>query len=218
MLKSKKHVFWEALFVTVVIFVAGLLFGFALESSRLSEINNFYTQSEITLMDIFAFNNLLEVEKVDCETLTKENINFANRIYEEAKLLSQYEEVEKLTESTKFAHKRYDLMRTLLWINTIKTEKECGKSINTIIYLYELETEDLAQKATQNVWSKILLDLKEKQGNNILLIPIAADNDISSLKTLLEKYPIERYPVVIINNKVISELKTAEDLENYLDY
>jgi hypothetical protein len=217
-LKSKKHVIWEALFVTIVIFLIGMLFGFALESNRIQEINSFYSQSEISLMDILAFNNLLEVEEIDCNRIYEENIRFADRIYEEAKLLSKYEEVEILRESSVFAHKRYDLMRTLLWINTIKTQEACSNYTNTVVYLYELETEDLAKKATQNVWSKILVDLKEKRGSDVLLIPIAVDSDIVSLKALLEKYKIQNYPVVIINNEnVVNKVETVEDLEKYLN-
>ena len=99
-------------------------------------------------------------------------------------------------------------MRTLLWINTIKTNGKCENEISTVVYLYELKTEDLAKKATQNVWSKILTDLKEQKGDEILLIPIA----------ILENYSVEKYPVVIINNKeVISELSGVENLVEFLE-
>lgn len=215
-LKSKKNVFWEALFVTIIIFVTGILLGFSLESSRLNQINNFYLQSEISLMDIFTFNNLIEMG-ADCNTLENQNILFADKIYGESKLLDQYEEVEKLSENTKITHQKYDLMRTLLWINVIKTKEQCKDSTNSVIYLYEFETEDLAQKATQKVWSRILLDLKETTGNNIILIPIAVNKEIYSLEALLNKYEINRYPVVIINDHVIENLESETKLQKYLN-
>ena len=197
MLKSKKHVFWEAFFITVVIFLMGLLIGVAIEASRLNDINEFYAQSEISLLDIFTFNDLLKLGKINCEIIAEENIKFADRIYDEARLLSKYSSSEKITELSKSVHKKYDLMRTLLWINAIEAKDKCSSQPITVVYLYELETEDLAQKATQNVWSKILLELKEKKGNAILLIPISVDNDIASLRTLIEEYKIEKYPVLI---------------------
>ena len=51
------------------------------------------------------------------------------------------------------------------------------------IYLYEYETEDLIKKATNRVWSKILFDLKQEMKDKIILIPIAADSDLTSLNS-----------------------------------
>lgn len=216
MLKSRKHVFWEALFVTLIIFITGLLLGIWIESLRISTINEYFAESEISLMDTIALNNLIEMEKINCSKMIELNMKFADRIYEEAKQLEQYEGSEKLSEGLKIAHKRYDLMRTLLWINTFKLENLCSENPITVVYLYELETEDLAKKATQNVWSKILSDLKQKKGNDILLIPIATDRGISSLDSLIENYKISSSPVVIIENEVVLEkLTSVEDLEKY---
>ena len=69
-LKSRKHVFWEALFLTVVVFFFGMLVGVAFENSQLQKINDYYAQSEISLIDILAMNSLSEVNefgKLDCE-------------------------------------------------------------------------------------------------------------------------------------------------------
>ncbi|MCF7910477.1 hypothetical protein K9L16_02285 [Candidatus Pacearchaeota archaeon] len=218
MLKSRKHVFWEALFVTLIIFITGLLLGIWIESLRISTINEYFAESEILLMDTIALNNLFDMEKINCSRMIKLNIKFADRIYEEARQLEQYEGSERLSEGLKIAHKRYDLMRTLLWINTFELETLCSENPITVVYLYELETEDLAQKATQNVWSRILSDLKEKKGNEILLIPIATDRGISSLNSLIENYEINSSPVVIIENEIVLEkLTSVEELEKYFN-
>lgn len=218
MLKSKKHVFWEALLLTIVIFIFGLLLGVAYENSRLDTINEYYAISEISLMDIFVLGSNIGSANVSCDSLIGANIEFADRIYEEAVLLEQYEAAGTVTDNLKLAHKKYDLMRTFLWANSIKTFEKCGDNFDIVVYLYEYETRDLAKKATQNVWSKILYDLKQERGHNIILIPIAVDTNLASLDSLVSNFQIDQFPVIIINNKyVIIEITSASELTKYLD-
>ncbi len=216
MLKSPKNVFWEALLITGVVFFFGMLLGVAFENNRLDNIKDYYTLSEISMMDILALNDIMQLENLSCDNLIQANIDFADRIYEEARLLERYEGAGKISDEFKLAHKKYDLMRTFLWQNSIKTSEKC-KGFNSVVYLYEYETEDLGQKAVQNVWSKILMDLKEEVGGQILLIPIAVDSDLASLDVLLREFNLSKYPVVIINNeKVVTELSKVDDLKDYL--
>ena len=218
MLKSRKHVFWEALLITIVVFFLGLLIGIAYEGSRLDKINEYYVISETSLMDILALNDFMKLSDINCENLIQSNIEFADKIYEEARLLEKYDSSGRITEDLKLAHKKYDLMRTFLWINSINTYEKCGNDFDIIVYLYEFDTRDLTLKATQSVWSKILFDLKQKKGNEIVLIPIAVDSDLASLNSILRNFEIGEYPVVIINNEhVIEELVSVEDIENYLN-
>lgn len=219
MLENKKRVFWEALFLTVVVFLFGLLIGIAYESGKTSEINEYYEQSEVSLMDVFVMNSLLSLaDSNDCSVLIAANLEFADKIYNEAILLEKYESAGKVSEEIEVVHKKYDLLRTFLWINTMKTSENCEEQYSTVVYLYEYSSEDLAQKAMQNVWSKILSDLKEKEGSNILLIPIAADNNLTSLNSLIIGYNITSYPVVIINERdIIYELSSVDELDKYIN-
>lgn len=217
MLKSPKNVFWEALLVTGAVFFFGILLGMAFENSRINEIDNYYTISEISMMDILALNDIMQLENVSCENLISADIDFADRIYEEAKLLEKYEGAGKISDELRLAHKKYDLMRTFLWTNTVKIHNRCNDNFSSVIYLYEYETKDLGQRAVQNVWSNILFDLKQEVGGDIILIPVAVDSDLASLNTMLRDFNISEYPVVIINNKhVITELSNAESLKAYL--
>lgn len=217
LLENKKRVFWEALLLTVVVFLFGLLIGIFYESTKSSDMNEYYVNSELSLMDIFALNSLLSLNSPDCNTLTSSNLEFADKIYKEAIILEKYESAGKVTDDMEVVHKRYDILRTFLWINTIKTSEKCERDYSNVIYLYEYFSKDLTQKAKQNVWSKILSDLKQEEGGNILLIPIAADGNITSLDALVSKFNITAYPVVIINEKyVITELNSIDELQIYL--
>lgn len=215
-LKSKKHVFWEALVITLVIFLAGLFLGMLIEAGNSNKISNLYLQSEISLNDATATSRLIENENLDCELIKKNNIDVANRIYEEAKLLELYEDSGKLTDSMKLLHKKYDLLRALLWTSNQESLKRC-QNYNLIVYLYEYGTEETAKKATQNVWSKILLDIRT-QSYNVLLLPIAANQNLTTIEYLTEEYNVTRLPALVINNKqVIYKLEDAKPVLDLLN-
>jgi hypothetical protein len=71
MLKSKKHVFWEALVVAIAVFLAGLFFGTLMESSNSNRISNLYTSSEISLTDAMAISSLSDSYEFDCESIKR---------------------------------------------------------------------------------------------------------------------------------------------------
>ncbi|MEK6945285.1 MAG: hypothetical protein AABW63_00650 [Nanoarchaeota archaeon] len=215
-LGDPKNVFWEALLLTVVVFFFGLLIGYAVEESRFTTVDRYYAQSEISLMDIFTLNSFTIDQNSSCDVLVQTNLDFADRIYKEAQILDSYEQAGKISTDLELAHKKYDLLRTILWVNSIKVREHCGNELNSVVYLYQQNTPDLAQKATQNVWSKVLFDFKQKNGGKIVLIPISTDSNLISLRPLIDKYHVERFPTVIINDQVISQLSSVEELDKYL--
>ncbi len=217
MLTNKKRVFWEAFLLTTVIFILGILLGVAFESRRSSNLEDYYTQSEIVSTDLFVLNNLVDLDSSNCEDLIQASFDFANRIYSEALLLEKYEDSGKITEKIRLTHRKYDLLRTFLWINAEKTKNKCGEDFDTVIYLYEYNPKNLVQKANQNVWSKVLGDLKEAKGDSVLLIPIAINSDLISLQAKINSLNITKYPAVVINDKdILLGIDSVSDLESYL--
>ncbi len=216
MLKSKKHVFWEALTITVAIFLIGLFLGMLIETSNSSKISNLYLQSEISLTDAMATSRLTEEFEFDCDAIKQSNINFADRIYQEARLLEKYEESGRLTDNLILLHKKYDLLRTILWTSNQNSLERCN-NYNLVVYLYEYESEDVTKKATQNVWSKIILDVKN-QNDDILLLPIAADQNLTSLDLLINEHGITQFPSLVINNnQVLYTLENTASIEQFLN-
>jgi len=219
MKKNTKSVFWQALILTTIVFVVGIFLGIAYEGNRSNKVNEYYVLSEVFLMDSFALNKLTDVIDtglVSCDTIIDVNIEFADKIYREAYILEKYEESGKLSEALKVAHRKYDLLRTLLWINLMGIPDECKENVSIVVYLYEYETGDLTKKATNRVWSKILFDLKQEMMDKIILIPVAVDSDLTSLNFLVSRYNISEYPAVIIDEHVISQINSVNDLKEYL--
>ena len=216
MLQDKKHVFWQALLLTILFFSLGIVFGIYIEQLRADNTNSIFYQSETSLYDSFALGKLLNNPSVSCEEIKSANVDFANQIYEEARKLENFDQSSKLTSTLKTIHRKYDLLRTLLWMDIISEKAKCGQ-INTVVYLYEYNTDIIETKSKQAVWSKILQDLKSENGAKVILIPIAVDEKIVSLDHLIKSYNVTKFPAVIINEKnTFYDHKTVQELDNYL--
>lgn len=213
-MKDNKHVFWEALVVAVFIFGIGIMLGFFLEGSRVDLVSEMYVNSEIHLLDIQALTNSLDIDDLNCEAAINENINFGNRIYEDAMILDRYESAATLTKTLEDHHKRYDLLRTLFWINSIKIKEKCNESFHTVVYLYEYGSEEIEEKTKQNVFSRFLGELKEKKGDRIVLIPIAMNMNFSSLDVLIDKHQLDGAAIILDEDQVFTEL---EELDRLVD-
>jgi len=201
--------------ITIVIFLAGLFLGMLIELNNSNKISNLYLESEIFLADITASTKLIEDETVRCQAIMEQNIKVADEIYKQAKLLELYEDSGKITDTMKLLHKKYDLLRTLLWKANENALERC-KDYNLVVYLYEYESKDIDTKAIQNVWSKILSDIKD-QRYNIILLPIAANQDLGSTNFMKEKYEIKQLPAIVVNSDhVLYELENKESINQFL--
>lgn len=217
-LKSPKHVFWESLLITILIFSIGILMGIAYEKRNISLVEDYYSKSEVSMMDMFVLQNLIEGEDYDCDSLVRATIESADRVYEEAISLQPYEDANVLTDRIIYSHKKYDLLRSFLWLNALRVSEECPDGIMPVVYLYEYETRDVQKKAEQNVWENVLLDLKDEYGNRIVLIPVAVDNNLSSVDVLVSQTGVEKFPAVVIGkDKVIYDVSSVEEIEQYIN-
>lgn len=217
MIKNQKYIFLYALIITLILFNFGIFMGSMLETSRLNKINKLYVQAEMDLLDQRIQKDALDLLDLNCEMLVNENIKFGNKIYEEALLIGRYEDANVLSSDIIFQHKRFDILRTLFWINSIRIKEKCNSSYHNVIYFYKYNDPLLDQKSKQMFFSNLLKEIKDKQGNKIMLIPIAADNNIPSITLLLEKYNIKEFPTILIDERIkVTEVKRLEDIEKYL--
>lgn len=220
MFKSQKNVFWEALLVTIFIFGIGLLAGFTLENLRTNQISSLFQQSEVDLLDMKLQNEIYSNLKFNCDLAIKENLRFADRIYEEAQKLEKYTQATRLTKEIILQHKKYDLLRIMLLLNSEKISEKCGDSYSEIAYFYILETDELTLKAKQNVFSKTLLEVKERYGGDVLLVPVGISDEISSISLILDRYGVSKQelPAIVINREIkIIDVQSTEEIMRYLE-
>ncbi len=211
---STKHAFWWALIFTILIFTIGIILGFVLENNRSDKVQLAMINSEINLLDQQVRTRTIGEFNINCEQSKSSAFTFADKIYEEASQLELFDSSAKFTSDLRTLHKRYDLLRIILWMEAISTKEECN-NFHTIVYLFEYAPEDTQKKAVQASTSRLLLDIKKAHENEILLIPIAGNLDIESVNLIKEKYGISEMPAIIVDEKtLISEKTTFEELEN----
>lgn len=218
MARSQKWTFLYALIITLIIFNFGIFVGYMLESSRINKINDWAFQAEMEILDQKIQENALDIIDFDCERLVQNNIDFADRIFEEAQKIDNYEKANRINKDIISQHKRYDLLRTLFWINSIKIKEKCNSDYHTVVYFYQYNKPSLDQKAKQRVFSKLLTEIKDAKGRDVMLIPIAADNGFPSINLLVEEYGVVELPTILIDEDIrLSELSSAEEIEKYLN-
>jgi len=217
MIKKQKYLFLYALILTFIVFNFGIFMGYMLESSRINKINTLYLDAEMELIDQITQKDAMNVLDLDCDTLIQENINFADRIFKEALLIQKYEDANRINEGVKFQHKRFDLLRTLFWINSITIKQKCNSDYHNLVYFYKYNNPTLEQDSKQKFFSNLLSEVKDDMGDKVMLIPIAADNDIPSVNLLVQKYDISELPVILIDeNTKITDVRNIDDIEKYL--
>jgi hypothetical protein len=220
MFGSQKHVFWQAFIITLLIFGLGILFGVIIENWRSNRIDLLYKMSEVNLLDVNIQNDIYSLGKFNCKKAIEENLLFADRAYTEAKLLERYQKSSIINaDDLVVQHQKYDLLRTVLLLNSLKIRDKCNVSYHDVVYFYSYRTRDFDMVAKETIFSKVLTDFKEKEGHNILLIPIAADMNVSSINLILDKYNVtkEELPVILIDGKIkIKEITTVEELQRYV--
>ena len=211
-----KYIFIEALLVASVIFLTGIFLGSFYEKARVDSVREFYVDSETGLSDFELSSQIIYDFNLNCSFAIEKSIYFADQIYKEARQLEKYDSANKFTSDVISLHRRYDLLRTLLWKNMIQNKEKCSTSASTIVYLYDYIDTSLTTQSMQTSISNILLDVKGEYGDKVILIPIAADTNVEALSILREYYDLDKVPIVIVNEKY--QFDNIEDLKNIRDY
>jgi len=214
---NTKHAFWHALVFTIIVFGIGLILGFFLESYRADKVQFNLIDSEINILDDQLRTRIIEDFDIDCDVAVQSTFDFADKIYGEALKLESYDSASKVSDSFLILHKRYDLLRTLLWIESVELRESCGRDFHTVVYLYDYATEDIDIRSRQLFYSKLLLDLKNKYPDEVLLIPIAVNNGLESVDLVVESYGITEFPSIILDeSEIINGIITFEEFEDII--
>lgn len=221
-INSKYRVFIETLILTTMILAIGFLLGFYFEFSRVNGAINEAKNFEIEALDLKLQDYYYQVmDETSCEASIFQNFIFADDIYKKGLELEKYEEANQLSDDIKREKRRYVLLKTELWINSILLKQKCGgenKTFHTLVYMYSDNQNDLIKKAEQSALSNILGQIKEEKGNKIILLPIAGDLDLQAVDLQRKIYKIGYLPSLIIDEEhVLSGFHLKEEIEKYLD-
>ncbi len=214
--KSKQRVFAETLILTILILLVGFFIGFLVESSRSNKIEEDYKNFEISSLDISLQNYYYQImDKSSCKTAIEQNFIFADKIYNQGLLIEKYEEATDLSQKILLEKKKYILLKTQLWLNSIILKEKCDDPFYTVVYVYSQEEKGI-KKAEQKAISDTLRMLKEEKKNEIILLPIAGDLGLDIVDMQLKTYGITYLPSVIIDEKEV--LEGFHDLDELRSY
>jgi len=211
-----KHTFWEALIVTVFIFGLGILLGIFIENSRTGRVASMYIQSEANLLDVQLQSQIFNLGGINCSDIIEKNLEFGDKIYNDARMLEKYEEANQITDTIIEQHKKYDLLRTMFWVNSINIKNKCRTPFHTVVYLYEYNSENIAESSKQETFSQYLAELKDSAGSDIILIPIAIDLNLSSVDLMVNKYHINGTSIIVDEKTVIRDVSELQNIPKYL--
>ena len=216
MVEKKKYLFIEALFIAVFLFSFGMLIGVFIENARANFIQGNLAQLEVEIMDAKLLSNIIDY--ASCDIALNETIAFADRVFWEAKTLDKFEASSEITDSIKTQHKKYDLLRAMIWVNSINIRQRCRSDYNEIVYIYDYANPSIAKKTQQGIISSVLGDIKNEKGDKVLLISLAGNNALPSVELLLKAHNITELPTILIDGKTkITDIESIEDIKKYLD-
>lgn len=216
---NKYRIFIESFLIAAVIFLIGFSIGFYVENHRTSAIVKEYKLNEIKALDLKLQNYYYQImDNRSCSKAINQNFIFADQVYEEGLKLEKFEEANQISDEINTEKKRYVLLKTELWLNTILLKEKCQGDFDTVVYLYSGDPTNTIKVAQQKMISNTLKDLKEKYGNKIVLLPIAGDLNLNIVNLQMEIYNITYLPSIIINEKnVLEGFNNLEEIEEYLE-
>jgi hypothetical protein len=215
---GRRRIFLESLVLTLFILVLGFSLGFFVESYRTGKIVDSYGEYEVEALDLKLQNYYYQImQRSSCEESIKQNFAFADDIYSRGLDLERYEEASQLSDDLKREKKRYVLLKTELWLNSILLKEKCDDPFDTVVYLYSGDPSNTAIVANQKIISNVLKTVKENKGDDIILLPIAGDLGLGAVDLQMRIYDIDTLPAIMINEDVVlGGFHTVEEIESYL--
>ncbi len=218
-MNTRFRIFLESAIIALLILIIGFSFGLYVESNRNEKIVDSYKDYEVEALDLKLQNYYYQImDSTSCERAVEQNFEFADDIYLRGLELEKFEESNQITDELLREKKRYSLLKTELWLNTLLLKKKCDVDFDTIAYIYAGKPESSAIVSQQKIVSNVLRTIKEKKGNDLILLPIAGDLDLKSVDLQKRVYGVTSLPSLIINERIVLEgFYTAEQIESYLN-
>ena len=216
--EGKRGIFVESLILTLIIFVVGFSIGFFVENHRTDKIIKDYKEYEVEALDLKLQNYYYQImNKQACDSAIKQNFVFADKLYSKGLVLEKYEEANQISDELTLEKKRYVLLKTELWLNTLLLKEKCVANFSTVVYFYSADPGNSAKVAEQKVISNVLKTVKENKGNEIVLLPIAGDMKLDAVTLQMNVYGVEKLPSILIDEHTIIEgFSSVEEIERAL--
>lgn len=216
---GKYGIFAESLVIAILIVLLGFFLGLFVEIYREKGVAENYKAFEIEALDLKLQNYYYQImDSSSCAEAINQNFIFADNLYNEGLKIDKYEKSSQITSSIELEKKRYVLLKTELWLNSILLKEKCNNPFDTLVYVYMNDKNDNAKKTEQDVISNILGSIKSGKGDKVVLLPLAGDLGLKSVELQMRIHNVTYFPSIIINeDKVLEGFHTEEEISSYLE-
>jgi hypothetical protein len=197
----------------VLVLLIGIMIGIWLDNYRIDSIRNSISESDINWNDVRLLDSYFKnLGTGYCNLSLEQNLAFNDKIYSEGK------EIEKRIESNSFIFtsdleqewRRYNLLQVQFWLNSIDLKNQCKFGYHNVIHLSRIEDKK-SGSPDDKTQSLVMLELKDKCGNKIMLIPLTADVNLIVIDSIIRQFNITKFPAVIIDEKTVFQGLTSLD-------
>jgi len=209
---DKMNAYYKAGILTIIVFLLGAVFGIWLDNYRLSSIRETISQIDVNWNDARLLNVYFGMlGKNYCNLALEENLLYNDKIYKEGLEIEKAAEANRFTPELEQEERRYTLLQTQFWFNSQELKDKCNFTYNNVVHLYKQEDLTVGSDMDNKLQSSILMDLKEKCGNKIMLIPLAANLNLTIIDTITKQFNITTYPAIIVDEKTVFQGLTSLD-------
>ena len=213
------NIYQKSIASTIVIFLIGLMIGMLIDNVRISDIRKGFTESEILWEDTRLLNIYIgKLGGSECEDAFEENLAYNDRIYKFGTDIEKEIEAATLTTEIENEWNKYVLLQFQFWLNSIELKEKCGFDYSNVVYISRGKNTVGSEETENKVQSTVLLDIKEKCGKGMMLIPLTADSGLESVNLVIRHYNITELPAIIIDEKYVFQgLTPAASIERYIN-
>lgn len=212
-----KHNMLIAGFVTLIVFISGMLLQWTLDQTRTQDLTTRITELEITTNSLMAEKEIINLfGGKECEIYKKRTGDIAARVDRLGTTLENYKGsgVFQDDEYESIKHE-YMILEILYWAKLQDLKDKCGdNNYVTILYFY---AEDCQACKDQGV---ILTDLKKDYREKVMVFSLDfgylnKEPNINFISTL---YDVQKAPTLILNKEMRLEgLQSKEKLSALID-
>jgi len=213
-----KKVLLKTLALTALIFIIGFFAGIFLDNLRLEEVKTRMTEIDNLWNDARLLQSYIQRlsdgnSTSYCGFLLEENLKAGDKIYNEGSMVEEYEKTNRFTPTLVLEKERYALLDLQFWLNSIDLKRICNANYSTVIYFYS----QYNRTVDQSFQDRVLWELKQKCGPQIIYITFPADMDITTIEVIKNFYNITKTPAVLINESVVLYSPvTLRELEEHI--
>lgn len=211
------NIYSKTMVSTIAIFLIGIMLGVLVDNMRVSEIKSSLSESEMSWEDYRLLNTFIGTLRGDeCESALKQNLEYNSMIYKFGSEIENKIKVSRFSPEAQQEWNRYVLLQFQFWMNSIELKEKCGFDYSNVVYVSRM-VEGGSEEVDNRLQSNILLDIKERCGSEIMLIPLTAEFGLESVSAIVSYYNITKFPAVIVDEEYVFQGMTeASEIEKHI--